>query len=80
MQDRGKAETLWSPVLKAWFPGGVNDPSLALLRVEVTQAEYWDAPHGAVVRLVGFLRALTTGEKYQPGKNRRMEVEAGQGT
>jgi len=74
VQDRAKAEEFWSPVYKAWFPDGLDDPSLALLKVDVTQAEYWEAPHGAVVRLVGFLKAVTTGQKYEPGENRRVEV------
>jgi len=81
VQDRAKAEELWSPAYKAWFPGGLEDPSLALLKVEVTQAEYWEAPHGAVVRLVGFLKAVATGQKYEPGENKRVEVsqaESGQ--
>jgi general stress protein 26 len=74
IQDRAKAQEFWTPALKAWFPQGLDDPSLALLKVEVTQAEYWEAPHGAVVRLVGFLKAVTTGQKYAPGENRKVEV------
>ncbi len=74
IQDREKAKEFWSPALKAWFPEGLDDPSLALLKVEVTQAEYWEAPHSAVVRLVGFLKAVTTGQKYEPGENKRLEV------
>lgn len=74
VQDRAKAEQLWHPLLKAWFPKGVEDPSLALLKVVVHEAEYWDSPHGAVVRLVGFVKALTTGEKFRPGENRRLDV------
>src|SRR5579864_1232595 len=30
VQDRAKAAELWSPVLKAWFPLGLEDPSMAL--------------------------------------------------
>ena len=74
VQDRSKAEQLWSPLLKAWFPQGIEDPTLALLKVDVREAEYWDSPHGAVVRLVGFVKALTTGDKYRPGENRRLDV------
>jgi general stress protein 26 len=74
MRDRAKAAELWTPVLKAWFPKGLEDPQLALLRVEATEAEYWEAPHGAVVRVVGLVKSLVTGQKYTPGENKRMEV------
>jgi general stress protein 26 len=74
VQDRAKAAELWSPAYKAWFPEGLEDPSLALLKIEVTQAEYWDTPHSAVVRMAGFVKALATGQKYEPGENRRLDV------
>jgi general stress protein 26 len=74
VRDRDKAAELWKPFLKAWFPKGLDDPQLALLRVEATEAEYWEAPHGAVVRVVGLVKALVTGQKYTPGENKRMEV------
>jgi general stress protein 26 len=74
MRDKAKAAELWTPFLKAWFPKGLEDPQLALLRVEATEAEYWEAPHGAVVRVVGLVKSLVTGQKCTPGENKRVEV------
>ena len=42
MDDPAKARELWSPFLKAWFPQGLDDPDLVLIRVEVESAEFWD--------------------------------------
>src|SRR3954463_2099466 len=53
VRDRAKIDELWSPVLKAWFPDGKDDPNIALLRVDVQKAEYWDAPSSTLVKLVG---------------------------
>ncbi len=36
VRDPAKVRELWSPVHKAWFPKGPEDPSIGLLRVEVT--------------------------------------------
>ena len=44
VHDRDKAAQLWKPAYKSWFPDGLNDPRLALIRVRATQAEYWDGP------------------------------------
>jgi general stress protein 26 len=63
-KDRDKMKELWSPLHKAWFPDGLEDPNIALLRVEVEKAEYWDSPSSAVVRLFGFAKALATGKRY----------------
>jgi general stress protein 26 len=72
MGDRKKIEELWNPLYKAWFPKGLDDPDLALLKVSVDQAEYWDSPSSAVVRLVGFVKALTTGKPYSGGENEKI--------
>src|SRR3954464_1882509 len=37
VQDRAKAERLWSPSYKAWFPMGLDDPTLALLKIDVAE-------------------------------------------
>ncbi len=54
VRDLDKARELWNPDLETWFPRGLDDPDLALLRVTVTRAECWDSPDGAVVHLSGF--------------------------
>lgn len=72
IRDRTKIEELWSPVLKAWFPDGLEDPSLCLLKVAVEQAEYWDTPSGKLVQLIGFIKALATGQEMQAGENAKI--------
>jgi len=72
VHDRGKIDELWTPVLKAWFPKGNDDPEVALLRVVVTKAEYWDAPSSTIVKLVGFAKSVLTGKEYWPGENEKL--------
>ena len=42
VRDRSKAEELWNVFAEAWFPDGVDDPKLALIRVDVEHAHYWE--------------------------------------
>lgn len=73
VRDREMAERLWRPELRVWFPRGLGDPDLALLRVDVTDAEYWDAPSGTMVRLTGLVRAAVTG-RQSPGEHGKIQV------
>jgi general stress protein 26 len=75
VRDKAKAEELWNPFLKAWFPKGLEDPELALLRVEVEKAEYWDSPSGKMVQLAGFVKAIVTGHRYEAGKGEHDKVD-----
>ena len=74
VRDREKMAELWNPVHKAWFPGGLDDPNLALLHVEATQAEYWDAPNGKLVQVVGLAKSLLTGKAFEGGENEKLKL------
>jgi general stress protein 26 len=62
IKDHQKIQELWSPIHKAWFPDGPDDPNLCLLKVEVEQAEYWDSSSSTIVQVLGFVKALVTGK------------------
>lgn len=49
MQDAGRAEELWTDLAGHWFPAGPSDPSLLLLRVDVDDAQFWDASDHCMV-------------------------------
>ena len=74
VQDKAKIEELWNPILKAWFPKGLEDPTLCLLKVTVEQAEYWDSPSSTVVQVVGFVQALVTGERADGGDHGKVNL------
>ena len=75
VRDRAKIKELWSPELKAWFPGGADDPDLALLKVAVERAEYWDSPSSAVAHAISFVKAMVTGQPADPGENEKIELK-----
>ncbi|CAN5880639.1 MAG: pyridoxamine 5'-phosphate oxidase family protein [Acidobacteria bacterium] len=74
VNDKEKIEELWNPILKAWFPKGLDDPTLILLKVSVEQAEYWDSSSSTVVQVVGFVKALVTGERADGGDHGRVNL------
>ena len=46
--DKAKLLELWTPAMSVFYPRGIDDPDLCLLRVQVESAEYWDGPGGFV--------------------------------
>ena len=75
VRDRKKIEELWKPELKIWFPQGTDEPDLALLRVAIEKAEYWDSPGGKVAQVVSFVSALIKGESADWGENQKLELK-----
>ena len=72
VRDKARAREHWSEWLKTWFPNGLDDPDLALLKVRVEKAEYWDAPSSAMVHLFGYVKSRVTGEPPHPGENQKV--------
>lgn len=76
VRDKAKAKELWNPALKAWFPQGLDDPELALLRVEVEKAEYWDSPSSKMVQLYGLVKATLTGKRPDNiGEHEKLDLQ-----
>ncbi|WP_119421883.1 pyridoxamine 5'-phosphate oxidase family protein [Desertibaculum subflavum] len=44
VQDPAKQRELWNDEVARWIPSDPADDDLALLKVEVQQAEYWSGP------------------------------------
>ena len=77
VRDRAKIEELWQPHLKAWFPDGVNTPDIALLKVSVEKAEYWDGSQSMAAHAVSLVSSLVTGEPAQAGENEKIDLKQG---
>jgi general stress protein 26 len=58
----GKIKELWEPILKTWFPGGVDDPRISVIRVSPETGYYWDTKHGRAVTLAKMLVGAATGK------------------
>ena len=62
VEDDAKKQQLWNKMAEAWFPRGVNDPDLALVRVKITHANYWDVKESKIVQLYQMAKAAVTGK------------------
>lgn len=74
VEDRAAIEAHWNEWIKTWFPDGKGDPDLAMLRVDVDTAEYWDAPSSKMVLAFDYLKARITGQTPHVGENRKVDI------
>jgi general stress protein 26 len=74
VRDRARARALWTEGQRVWYPDGLDDPDLALLKVTVRQAEYWDRPTQQMVADQGLVRALAD-ETPDLGENEKLSFE-----
>ena len=77
--DREKIQELWNPIYKTWFPKGLDDPQIAVLRVDTEQAEYWDAQSSAMGQLISLVNELVVRPNYLPGENQKVDLSETRG-
>jgi general stress protein 26 len=70
--EEDKIKELYTPTLKAWFPEGIDDPSLVLIKVVPYEAEYWDDTSSKLVNLFKIAKAIAKGEIYDGGSHAKM--------
>ncbi|RYF82713.1 MAG: pyridoxamine 5'-phosphate oxidase [Chitinophagaceae bacterium] len=61
VRDRALIKEKWSPVVKAYFPNGADDPNLTLLKVTPRNCYYWESETGKMVQFFKMAVAAATG-------------------
>lgn len=79
--DPDRIFALWDPRVETWFTGGPLDPRLALLRVDIDHAEYWDERSRKRIRLLALAHAALRGEPAAPaGGHGRLKLRVSTAT
>ena len=69
-ENAAKIQELWSDRYKMWFPYGIEDPNLALLKIVPQEAEYWDTPDLLLAQVVNLVKHTIGGSPYENGENK----------
>lgn len=66
--DSEKTEELWTPLVKAWFKEGKNDPSISIIKVNTTSAYYWDTEGSKMINFFKILASAASGKTLLESK------------
>lgn len=72
--DRDMIDELWSPVLKAWFPGGKDDPNISIVKVKPSNAYYWDTDGNKMINFLKMVASAATGKNLVEGNEGALSV------
>ena len=60
--DKTKIDELWSPLVKAWFTEGKEDPNISLIRITNINAYYWDTKGNRMINFFKMVASAATGK------------------
>jgi general stress protein 26 len=67
-EDKALIDKLWTPLARAWFQGGKDDPCISVIRVHLNEGQYWDNKHGNAVAGVKMLIGAALGKPIDDGQ------------
>ena len=70
--DREKIRDLWATPAKAWWDNP-EDPSIRVLKVTPSSAEYWDSP-GTVISYIKLAAAAVSSARPDMGENAKVDM------
>ena len=72
--DKDKIAEMWTPIAKAWFTGGKDDPAISLIKVTPEEGYYWDTKNNKMVALIKIAAAIVTGKTMDDGIEGKLSV------
>ena len=72
--DKTKMKELWSSKLETWFPEGLNDPRLCLVKVSTETAHFWNHSSSKMGLLFHMIRSITKGDKYKENERGKLDL------
>jgi len=72
--DRQQVVDKWSPIVKTWFPDGINDPHLGLLKVQPYEVYYWVAETGKMVQFFKTAASIVSGKRLAEGAEGSLNI------
>lgn len=73
-REINKMNELYAASIKTWFPAGLNDPNLLLLRIEPDEVEYWNGNSGKLVTSFNILSGMSSDDEFINGKVRKADL------
>ena len=75
--DKSKMKDLWKPAMKEWFPEGLDDAKLCLLKVNTENAHYWNTSSGKVATILKSIKAIAKGDSLKEEETGKLDLNNG---
>lgn len=73
-KDQEKIDELWTPIAKAWFDQGKEDPNVTVIKVTPSDAYYWDTKDGKIITLLKMASAAVFGNQPEIGVEGKLDI------
>ncbi len=73
-KDKNTIENKWSPMAKAWFSEGKDDPNLTVIRVQPDYTYYWDTKSDKMISMLKIAVGAVIGKPLDDGIEGKLSI------
>jgi general stress protein 26 len=73
-KGKAKIKELWASDMKTWFTEGQDDPRISVIKVEPSEAYYWDNKHGDAIAYLKIKVGSIIGKTLDDSIEGKLEV------
>jgi len=74
MEDKKTIEELWTPIANMWFKEGKDDQNISIIKVNPTNAYYWDTDGNRMINFLKILASVATRNNMLTGSEGALKV------
>jgi general stress protein 26 len=72
--DRKKMDELWDPALKQWFPDGLEDTKMCLVKVSTEKAHFWNNSTSKMGLFFQMIASIAKGDQYKETEKGKLDL------
>jgi general stress protein 26 len=72
--DRRKMEELWDSKIESWFPEGLEDPRICLIKVSTETAHFWNHSSSKMGLIFQMIRSIAKGDNYKETEKGKLDL------
>lgn len=73
-RDQARIDKYWNKMMDAWFEKGKEDPNIRVLKVETSDAHYWDNKTNKLITFFKVAASAITGAKMDIGREGTLDL------
>lgn len=72
--DKQVIKEMWSPLAKAWFKEGKDDPNVSIIKVTPAEGKYWDTKNGKMISFLKMIAAAVGDKTVNAGVEGKLQM------
>lgn len=73
-RDQARIDKYWNKFMEAWFEKGNDDPTIRVIEVKPSDAQFWETKDGKMLTMLKIAASAITGKSFDTGNEGNLNL------